>query len=109
MLEAAAPEGASVEVAHRGDAAPGLMDTDHPVFRTVVDALSGASGLPVVPMRTGGTLPIFSAMTARGMPTILTGFTLPDDAIHSPNERMWVPNLGTGVRAAAAMLTALAE
>ena len=37
---------------------------------------------------------------------MLTGFALPDDAIHSPNERMLVANLGTGVRAAMAMLEA---
>ncbi len=107
MLEEAAPAGATVTVDHHGDAAPGLMDPDHPVMRRVIDAVAAATGLPVVPMRTGGTLPIFSAMTGRGMPTVLTGFTLPDDAIHSPNERMWVANLGTGVRAATAMLEAL--
>ena len=37
------------------------------------------------------------------------GFALPDDAIHSPNERMLVANLGTGVRAAMAMLTEFAQ
>jgi acetylornithine deacetylase/succinyl-diaminopimelate desuccinylase-like protein len=54
-------------------------------------------------------LPVFAAFTARGIPTILTGFALPDDAIHSPNERMLVANLGTGVRAAMAMLTEFAQ
>lgn len=107
VLEGAAPDGATVSVENRGDAAPGIMDPEHPVMRRVITAIGAASGLPVVPMRTGGTLPIFSAMTGRGMPTVLTGFTLPDDAIHSPNERIWIPNLGTGVRAATAMLEAL--
>lgn len=108
LLREAAPEGATVEIAHHGDAAPALMDPDHPVMRTAADAIARATGAEVTPLRTGGTLPIFAAMVAR-MPTVLTGFALPDDAIHSPNERILVENLGTGVRAAIAMLEAFAE
>jgi acetylornithine deacetylase/succinyl-diaminopimelate desuccinylase-like protein len=81
------------------------MDPDHPVVRTAMAAITAATGAPVTPVRSGGTLPIFATMVAR-MPTVLTGFTLPDDAIHSPNERMLVENLGTGVRAAMALLEA---
>ncbi len=105
LLREAAPTGATVEIDHRGDAAPALMDPDHPMLRTAAAAIAEGVGAPVALLRSGGTLPIFSAMVAR-MPTILTGFALPDDAIHSPNERMLVENLGTGVRAAMAMLEA---
>ena len=105
LLREAAPAGATVEIDHRGDAAPALMDPDHPALRTAAAAIGEAVGAPVTPVRTGGTLPIFAAMVAR-MPTILTGFALPDDAIHAPNERMLVENLGTGVRAATALLEA---
>lgn len=106
LLRQAAPEGATVAVEHRGDADPGLMDPDHPVMQTAMAAIAEATGQPVLPVRSGGTLPIFASMVRKGMPTILTGFALPDDAIHSPNERMLVANLGTGVRAAMAMLEA---
>ena len=106
LLRQAAPEGATVAVEHRGDADPGLMDPDHPVMQTAMAAIAEATGQPVLPVRSGGTLPIFASMVRTGMPTILTGFALPDDAIHSPNERMLVANLGTGVRAAMAMLEA---
>jgi acetylornithine deacetylase/succinyl-diaminopimelate desuccinylase-like protein len=105
LLRDAAPDGAAVEVEALGDAAPALMDPDHPVVRTAMGAITAATGAPVTPVRSGGTLPIFATMVAR-MPTVLTGFTLPDDAIHSPNERMLVENLGTGVRAAMALLEA---
>jgi acetylornithine deacetylase/succinyl-diaminopimelate desuccinylase-like protein len=105
LLREAAPTGASVEVENLGDASPALMDPDHPVMRTAADAIAHAAGAPVTLVRTGGTLPIFAAMVAR-MPTVLTGFALPDDAIHSPNERILVENLGTGVRAGMAMLEA---
>ncbi len=109
MLRAACPDGAEIQVDDMGVADPGVMDPDHPAMRAAMDAIGEATGLPVIAMRTGGTLPIFASMTARDMPTILTGFTLPDDAIHSPNERMLITNLGTGVRAAMAMLQAFAE
>ncbi len=109
ILRAACPDGAEIDVEDMGVADPGVMDPDHPAMRAAMAAIGEATGLPVIAMRTGGTLPIFASMTGRGMPTILTGFTLPDDAIHSPNERMLIANLGTGVRAAMAMLQAFAE
>jgi acetylornithine deacetylase/succinyl-diaminopimelate desuccinylase-like protein len=106
LLRAAAPTGATIEIEHMGDADPALMDPDHPVMRTAMAAIAEATGREVLPVRSGGTLPIFASMVRKGMPTVLTGFALPDDAIHSPNERMLVANLGTGVRAAMAMLEA---
>ena len=108
LLRGAAPAGATVEVENLGDASPALMDPDHPVMRTAAAAIARATGAAVTPVRTGGTLPIFATMVAR-MPTVLTGFALPDDAIHSPNERILVENLGTGVRAGMAMLEAFAR
>lgn len=105
LLHEAAPAGATVAVDNLGDASPALMDPEHPMLRTAIDAIAAATGAPVTPVRSGGTLPIFATMVAR-MPTVLTGFALPDDAIHSPNERMLVENLGTGVRAAMAILDA---
>ena len=44
-------------------------------------------------IRTGGTLPIVPALAEKGIPTILTGFALPDSNIHSPNEKMEVEYL----------------
>lgn len=109
LLEAAAPAHATVTVGNRGDASPGLMDPEHPMMVAAARGLAAGAGAPVTPVRSGGTLPVFAALTGRDIPTVMTGFALPDDAIHSPNERMLVANLGTGVRAGMAMLRALAE
>ena len=106
LLREAAPAGATITIEGHGDADPGLMDPEHPVMQIAMAAIAEATGHEVLPVRSGGTLPIFASMTRKGMPTILTGFAMPDDAIHSPNERMLVANLGTGVRAAMAMLEA---
>lgn len=107
LLRAAAPAGADIDIAGDGEAEPALMDPAHPFMQTAMAAMAAATGVEVTAVRSGGTLPIFATMAAR-MPTILTGFALPDDAIHSPNERMLVENLGTGVRAAMAILEAFA-
>lgn len=109
LMRAAAPPGASVTVDGDHDADPGVMDPAHPMMAAAARGLGSVGDGLATPVRSGGTLPIFSAMTARDIPTVMTGFALPDDAIHSPNERMLVANLGTGVRAATAMLAAFAE
>ena len=45
----------------------------------------------------------------RGIPTVLTGFGLPDDAIHAPDEHLRFAHLETGTRAAMEILRALGE
>ena len=44
------------------------------------------------------TLPIMPALQDRGIPTILTGFALPESNVHSPNERMLVEFFPRGVK-----------
>jgi hypothetical protein len=51
-------------------------------------------------VRSGGTLPIVPALADKGIPTILTGFALPDSNIHSPNENLLAEYLPLGVNAA---------
>jgi hypothetical protein len=51
-------------------------------------------------VRSGGTLPIVSALEAKGIPTIVTGFGLPGSNIHAPNERLLLEYLPLGVAAA---------
>ncbi len=53
-----------------------------------------------------GTLPIMPALADRGIPTVLTGFGLPDSNVHSPNERFLVRYFEQGVDTAAALYTA---
>jgi hypothetical protein len=60
-------------------------------------------------VRIGGTLPIVAALAARGIPTILSGFDLPDGNVHSPNERLLAEYVPLGVAAARETLTALGE
>jgi acetylornithine deacetylase/succinyl-diaminopimelate desuccinylase-like protein len=59
-------------------------------------------------LRSGGSIPIVPALAERNIPTIVTGFDLPEGNLHSPNERLLVEHIPLGVAAARELLTALA-
>jgi di/tripeptidase len=60
-------------------------------------------------LRAGGTLPIVPALADKGIPTVLTGFGLPESNVHSPNERFLVRYFEAGVDTAAALFKKFGE
>ncbi len=55
-------------------------------------------GKPTVLTRNGGSIPVVGDFaTHLGVPTILMGFGLPDDGLHSPNEKYRLGNYYTGI------------
>lgn len=107
MLHGACPAGADIEVEDLGVAGSCRIDPDDPVIRAAMAGMEQATGLPVTPVGIGGSIPVVAAMAARGTSVILTGFALPDDGYHSPDEHLRVENLELGVRAAQGILEAL--
>jgi len=81
-------------------ASPGLMvNPDHPAIRVAAKAFSDIYGKPTVFTRSGGSIPIVGDFaTHLGIPTILMGFGLPDDGLHSPNEKYNIRNYFDGIR-----------
>ena len=81
-------------------ASPGLMvNPDHPAIRVAAKAFSDIFGKPTVFTRSGGSIPIVGDFaTHLGIPTILMGFGLPDDGLHSPNEKYNIRNYYDGIR-----------
>ena len=79
---------------------PGLMvKTDHPAIQVAAKAFSDIFGKPTVFIRSGGSIPIVGDFaTHLGIPTILMGFGLPDDGLHSPNEKYCIRNYFDGIR-----------
>jgi acetylornithine deacetylase/succinyl-diaminopimelate desuccinylase-like protein len=79
---------------------PGLMvNPDHPAIRVAAKAFSDIFGKPTVFTRSGGSIPIVGDFaTHLGIPTILMGFGLPDDGLHSPNEKYNIRNYYDGIR-----------
>jgi acetylornithine deacetylase/succinyl-diaminopimelate desuccinylase-like protein len=104
LLRDAAPPEADLEVELLSAAAPGLVPPDSPAVQLGLAAFERVVGTRPALIRSGGTLPIVPALSRRDIPTIITGFSLPDANIHSPNERMLVQYIPLGIAAARALL-----
>ena len=108
LMRDAAPDGAEVEIAWEG-APPGLMRPDSPAVQLGLEAFEQVLGVRPLLVRAGGTLPIVPALADKGIPTVLTGFGLPESNVHSPNERFLVRYFEAGVNTAAALYTKFGE
>ena len=87
-VAALAPEWAEVKVTllHGGD--PVQVDVDHPAFEVLDEAFEAVTGRRAVRVRSGGSIPIVPELGLAGAPVLLTGIGLPDDGLHSPNEKL---------------------
>jgi len=94
-----APRGVQFEVRSLSSG-PGLMvNTDHRAIQVAAKAFSDIYGKPTVFTRSGGSIPIVGDFATHvGIPTILMGFGLPDDGLHSPNEKYNIRNYYDGIR-----------
>ena len=108
LVREAAPEGADVEVRWAGSP-PALVKPDAPAIQLGLRAFEKVLGVRPLLVRGGGTLPIMPALVDKGIPTVLTGFGLPESNVHSPNERFLVRYFEQGVATAAELYTAFAE
>jgi acetylornithine deacetylase/succinyl-diaminopimelate desuccinylase-like protein len=72
---------------------------DLPAYRAAELAYKDVFGLQPVPVRSGGSIPIISAFEEiLGLKSLLMGFGLESDAIHSPNENFSLENFYNGIR-----------
>jgi acetylornithine deacetylase/succinyl-diaminopimelate desuccinylase-like protein len=108
LLREAAPDDAELQVEIQSSARPALMSPDHPVIQLALEALERAVGGRAILGRAGGTLPILPALVDNGIPTVLTGFALPDSAAHSPNENLVLDNLALAIDSSRELYTAFA-
>jgi acetylornithine deacetylase/succinyl-diaminopimelate desuccinylase-like protein len=89
-------------------ARPSRFDPVSPPLKIARAALARALGKEPALLRSGGSLPILSAFMARGVPAIVSGFALPGDNFHSPDESFAVASIDRGRRAARALFEDLA-
>lgn len=108
LLRAAAPDGAELDIAWDATQ-PGLVNPASPAIELGVRAFEKSLGVRPAFVRAGGTLPIMPALADAGIPTVLTGFALPESNVHSPNEKFLVRYFEAGVATAAQLYTELAE
>lgn len=81
--------------------APGYIVQDQaPGIELFIDALRKTWGVEPLLKPEGGSIPVATSMkNILGVDSIITGFGLPDDHIHSPNERLHLPTHRKGVEA----------
>ena len=100
LMRTAGPAGAELEIRRENSAPPGRMRPDMKAIQLGLGAFERAVGTRPLLVRAGGTLPIVPALERKGIPTVVTGFALPESAVHSPNERMRVEDIPRAVAAA---------
>jgi acetylornithine deacetylase/succinyl-diaminopimelate desuccinylase-like protein len=109
LLRESAPEGTELEIERWSAAPPGLVPPDAKAIQLGLDAFEKVLGVRPALIRSGGTLPIVPALADKGIPTVITGFGLPDSQIHSPNERLVAEYVPLGTAAARELFLAFRD
>jgi acetylornithine deacetylase/succinyl-diaminopimelate desuccinylase-like protein len=92
------PGGIQIQLKVLGASPAIMVDPSHPAIETAARAFSEMLGKPTVFIRSGGSIPVVGDFAKHlGIPTVLMGFGLPDDGLHSPNEKFRLENYYTGI------------
>jgi acetylornithine deacetylase/succinyl-diaminopimelate desuccinylase-like protein len=93
-----APPSVSVTVRPHHGGSPAVISTENAGYRAAARAMAQAFGKEAIPTREGGSIPIVALFQrVLGLDTVLMGFGLDSDAIHSPNEHYGVFNYLKGI------------
>ena len=104
------PADCSVTFHEHGGSPAIQLPFDSPVLTTARQALSDEWPKPAVMIGMGGSIPVVGEFKRRlGMGSLLIGFALADDRIHSPNEKYELTSFHKGQRSWARVLAALGE
>lgn len=110
FVEERIPADCSVEFHQHGGSPAIQLSYDSPFLAKAKDALSDEWPKPAVMIAMGGSIPIVGDFqTYLGMESLLVGFGLSDDRIHSPNEKYELSSFHKGQRSWARILDALTK
>ncbi len=99
-LEMNVPKTVTWELIPMAGGPAAISNIDLPAAKALDKALATTWGKKPVYKREGGSVPIVSEMQKiLGVDSVLTGFGLPDDNVHSPNERLHIPTWQKGIDA----------
>lgn len=93
-----APPSVKVRVQHHHGGLPAVTPTDTPEYLAAAKAMEQAFGKKPIPQRGGGSIPIVALFEqVLGVKTVMMGFGLDSDNIHSPNEHYGLFNYFKGI------------
>ncbi len=93
-----APDSVKVKVTAHHGGEPYVTPIDSLAYRSAEKAMQDTFGTKPVPTRGGGSIPIVALFEKElGLKTVLMGFGLDTDAIHSPNEHFGLFNFYKGI------------
>ncbi|MDX1666509.1 MAG: dipeptidase [Saprospiraceae bacterium] len=93
-----APPSVEVEVKPHHGGSPVVTPIDTPEYKAAHLAMKDTFGKEPIPLRTGGSIPIVALFEeVLGVKSVLMGFGLDSDAIHSPNEHFGLFNFYKGI------------
>jgi acetylornithine deacetylase/succinyl-diaminopimelate desuccinylase-like protein len=85
-----------VRLIHSGE--PSLIPVNNKFVQAATRALHAVWGKDTVFIRSGGSVPIVGDFERHlGAPSVMMGFSLPDDSIHAPNEKFCLKNYALGI------------
>ncbi|HIP36681.1 MAG TPA: dipeptidase [Crocinitomix sp.] len=97
-FEAIAPKSVKVKVTPHHGGEPSVTEITSTEYKAASLALEESFGKKPIPVRSGGSIPIVAMFeSVLGLKTILMGFGLDSDAIHSPNEHYGLFNYYKGI------------
>ncbi len=109
FVRARLPVDCKAEFAAFGNAPAIQLPFDNPALAKARGALAAEWGKKAVTVGEGGSIPIVGDFKrVLGMDTIMVGFALDDDRVHSPNEKYDLTSFHKGTRSWARILAALA-
>ena len=110
FVKARLPADCKVEFGNFGLAAALHLSFDNPALNKARDVLGVVWGKKAVAVGAGGSIPIVADFkSVLGMDSLLVGFALDDDRVHSPNEKFDLTCYHKGIRSWARILDALSK
>jgi acetylornithine deacetylase/succinyl-diaminopimelate desuccinylase-like protein len=110
FFEARVPPGCRLDFTEMGTGGAIRVPTDSPFLDAAKAATAEVFGTPPALIGCGGSLPVVAALKrVLGLDTLLVGFGLDDDRVHSPNEKFELVCYRKGIETHAAMLSRFAE
>ena len=92
------PNSVSIDVTTHHGGNPYITPEDFKGYESAISAYKDSFGIDPIPQKDGGSIPIVPMFESiLGIKTVLMGFGLDSDAIHSPNENYGVKNFFIGI------------